>query len=510
MIVNNKSVILFVGLLLFTFSTSSCLHAQDFIPYYGKNNVKYDTFHWKVYTTDHFEIYFYPEEQQHLEFVASIAEDAYAKLKEDLQHDPSFKIPLIFFLTQSEFEQANYLQVSEGILGVSEPYYNRMAFALDEPPDKLKNLITHELVHIFEFSMLFGNLNISLIKSIPPLWLMEGFAELETGIWDTFDYTVVRDAILTDNMPYISTARNIEYSEGRSITRADYTIGHAVWDYIVYKYGMAGVRQLWFQAKKASYLGEQDLIKSAFGISEDKFNEDLAEWWRNKFAPWKEKQTPVDYGKLLKIEKPYEQALSATPSPDGKKIALFTVNKKDAELDIVIVSSEDGTVLKNITSGFTTKYEYLTYDEYNFSGRNISWSKDGKLISYFGRSGKRRALFIVEAENGHIKKRIRIPLDMAGAPSFAPDGKHIAFAARLKGIMDIYLVDINTKRITNLTDDIYFDKTPTWSEKGDKILYASRREGNDQIFEISVKNPDVRTQYTFWQIQLFNSLVFQG
>lgn len=278
MILTNETKKILIGLCILTLSAGSYLGAQEFIPYFGKNSVRYDTFHWKIYKTEHFDIYFYPEEEQHLEMVASIAEDAYAKIKEDLQHDTSFKIPLIYFLTQSEFEQANYLQISEGILGVSEPYYNRMAFALDQPPDKLKKLITHELTHIFEFSLLFGSINISLIKTAPPLWIMEGYAELETGSWDTFDLTVVRDAILTDNMPYISTANDIEYSEGKDITRAPYTIGHAVWDYIDSKYGKSGIRQLWFQAKKAGYLGEQDLIKNAFGISEDKFNEDLSEW----------------------------------------------------------------------------------------------------------------------------------------------------------------------------------------------------------------------------------------
>ena len=32
-----------------------------FVPYYGKNRVKYDNFNWHIYTTDHFEIYYYPE-----------------------------------------------------------------------------------------------------------------------------------------------------------------------------------------------------------------------------------------------------------------------------------------------------------------------------------------------------------------------------------------------------------------------------------------------------------------
>ena len=78
-----------------------------FVPYFGKNNIHYDRFDWHIYTTDHFEIYYYPEVEKHLERVASYAESAYQHVSADLKHDLSFKIPLIIFKTHSEFEQEN-------------------------------------------------------------------------------------------------------------------------------------------------------------------------------------------------------------------------------------------------------------------------------------------------------------------------------------------------------------------------------------------------------------------
>lgn len=493
----NKKLICLLILTLTILITTHLNSEAQFIPYYGKNNVKYDTFHWKIFKTDHFDIYFYPEEEEHLEMVATLAEEAYEKISKDLQHDVAFRIPLIFFLTSSEFEQVNYLQVTEGILGVSEPLYNRMAFALDHPPEELKHLITHELAHIFEFSILFGGLNISLIKSIPPLWIMEGYPEEITGKWNANDIQVVRDAILTDNIPYISAENDIEYPEGKDIARASYTIGHAVFDFINDKYDRAGIRQLWFSVKKATYLGQQDIFMQAFGVSEQKFNEEFANWLREKFAPWKEKQTPLDKETVIKVKKPYEQILSATPSPDYKKLAVFTINRVDGEIDLIIISSENGKIIKNITKGYTTKFEYLTFDNFYFSGRNITWSQDGKYIAFFARDGKRRSLFIADAYSGKIKKKYKIKLDLAGAPSFSPDSKNIAFSALSKGISDIYLLNLTNKNITNLTNDIYYDITPSWSPNGKAILYSSRRNGYNQIMEILLDNPQQRIQYTF-------------
>src|SRR5260370_4603926 len=78
-----------------------------FVPYFGKNLIHYDKFDWHTYTTDHFEIYYYPELEHHLEPVAGYAESAYQQISSDLKHDLSFKVPLILFKTHSEFEQQN-------------------------------------------------------------------------------------------------------------------------------------------------------------------------------------------------------------------------------------------------------------------------------------------------------------------------------------------------------------------------------------------------------------------
>lgn len=80
-----------------------------FVPYFGKNNIHYDNFDWHIYTTDHFEIYYYTDLEKHLERVAGYAEGAYQQVSSDLKHDLSFKVPLILFKTHSEFEQQNVI-----------------------------------------------------------------------------------------------------------------------------------------------------------------------------------------------------------------------------------------------------------------------------------------------------------------------------------------------------------------------------------------------------------------
>ena len=85
--------------------TADAVAQTPYVPYYGKNKIRYDNFQWHIYTTEHFEIYYYPEIKQHLERVTSYAESAYQQVSSDLKHDLAFKVPLVIYKTQSEFQQ---------------------------------------------------------------------------------------------------------------------------------------------------------------------------------------------------------------------------------------------------------------------------------------------------------------------------------------------------------------------------------------------------------------------
>jgi len=486
-----KRVALFV---LFLFAAGAA--SAQIVPYYGKNNVKYDTFDWKTYKTEHFEIYFYPEEQEHLQRVASMAESSYDVLSDRMQHEVDFNIPLIFFKTQSEFEQVNYLQIYEGILGAAEPAYNRMAFAIDQPSDLLNQLITHELGHIFEFSMLYGGILTPVVKQAPPGWVMEGFADYLTGVWDPTDLMVVRDAVLTERVPFLSIRGDLLAPGGTQLGRAPYNIGHAAFDFIEEKYGDAAIRQFWFYLKKATLLGTEDVIFSALGVKEEAFNEQYAQYLRQRFSAWKDKQSPVDYGKEVSLPKKYFQIFSQMPSPDGKRIAVFTASREDFEFDILIMDRQ-GKILENLTGGLTTTYDYLTTDSFTFEGRNISWSRDGSKIAFFARTGKRRSLFIFDARDGSREKKIKMDLDQAASPSISPDGRMILFTAFRAGHPDLFSVNLQTEEIKNLTNNMLLEKTPVWSPDGKTIYFTSRINSRDQIIRMDASNPNKVEQLTF-------------
>ncbi|HET8646853.1 MAG TPA: hypothetical protein VFO85_15265, partial [Vicinamibacteria bacterium] len=215
-----------LAVLSLTLLASAPAQAQ-FFPYYGKNKVTYDNFAWRVYKSPHFEIYYYPEFEQHLSRIVSYAESAYQKVSSGLKHEIADPIPIILYKTHSEFEQTNLFPdfVPEGVAAFAEPVRGRMVLPIDEPPDKLAGLIAHELTHVFEFDIIPRN----LVQRTVPLWVDEGLADYMRASWDPLDLMSIRDAAVTDQIPRMS--RMVDYG-GSSNPRLVYNLGHAVFEFI--------------------------------------------------------------------------------------------------------------------------------------------------------------------------------------------------------------------------------------------------------------------------------------
>ena len=96
-----------VGVFLLGALSVAGASSAQVIPYFGKNKVKYDNFAWRVYKSPHFEVYYYPEFEQHLARLTSYLESGYLKISTGLKHEMPKPIPVIFYKTHSEFEQTN-------------------------------------------------------------------------------------------------------------------------------------------------------------------------------------------------------------------------------------------------------------------------------------------------------------------------------------------------------------------------------------------------------------------
>jgi hypothetical protein len=469
-----------------------------YIPYHGKNQVRYDNFEWWTYETDHFIIYYYKDIEPHLERMAAYAESAYQHVSSELRHDLVQKIPLILFQTSSEFQQQNVIPgaAQENVGAFAEPTRHRIVMPMDEPPDLLYRLIVHELTHQFDYEIIPA----SLVRQSTPLWVHEGLADYMTGQWRPLDLMSVRDAAVADIIPKMSKLQGYSDVGG---ARMIYNLGHAIFEFMEARWGKEGLRQYLFSLRKSVIGGGEDAYEEAFKISADEFDQQFDKYLKDRFKPFRDKERPVDYGRNLAPDpekSPLVGALSAEPSPSGDLLAVVTGNRRDREYDIVLLSSKDGSVLKNLTKGFNQDmgFEFITLP----GGRGnavpwMTWSSTGDRLGYFVRTEKSRTLVLQNITTGEIEQKVDLrSVDDPESPDISPDGRKVVFAGLRGGTGDIFVVDLETQAVTNLTNDPLADSGPTWSPDGKSVLYLARVSGYEKIFRLDIDNGR-RTQVTF-------------
>jgi hypothetical protein len=474
------------------------LAQTGYVPYFGKNQIRYDHFDWHTYQTEHFEIYYYPEIEPHLERIAGYAESAYQHVSSELKHDLSMKLPLILFSTASEFWQQNVAPgaAQEGVGAFAEPGRYRIVMPIDEPSDLLYRLIVHELTHQFQFDII----PTGLIRRNMPLWVFEGMSDYMTGYWRPNDMMTVRDAAVTDIVPKMSEMD--EYG-GFSNPRLIYNLGHAAFEFMESKWGKEGVRAYVFALRRSVIGGSDDAYQEAFQVTPEEWDQQFDRYLKERFKPFRDKERPADYGRDLAPDPRkgrFSNVLSIEPSPSGDLIAGMTGNGRDREYDIVLISAKDGTIIRNLTSGFDQSmgFEYLATPGGRWNSVPwMSWSPQGDRLAYFVRTEKDRSLIVQNVVSKKIE--VRIPLttiDAPESPDFSPDGKLIAFSGMRGSTADIFTVDLESKQVVNLTSDAFAQYAPTWAPDGRSIIYLTRVSGNEKLFRMDASGAN-RIQLTF-------------
>src|SRR4030095_11713877 len=124
--------------------------------YFGQNKVKYDEFHFQVYNTPHFRIYFYEEEADAVKDVAQMAEIWYSRLSAIFNHTFTDPHPIILYASPEHFQQTDIIAglMGEGIGGVTESDKERVIIPLTGSWRDNNHVLGHELVHAFQYDIL--------------------------------------------------------------------------------------------------------------------------------------------------------------------------------------------------------------------------------------------------------------------------------------------------------------------------------------------------------------------
>src|SRR3990172_5186327 len=205
--------------------------------YFGQNKVQYKSFDFRIFQTEHFEVYYYPAERAAALDAARMAERWYVRLSKVLHHEFRGRKPIILYASHSDFQQTNAIsgEIGEGTGGVTEFFKHRMVLPFTGSYAELEHVLGHEMVHQFQYDVYsrgrIGAGMQTLVNVNPPLWFMEGMAEyLSIGPIDPHTAMWLRDASREGPLP---TIEEMTYDP----RIFPYRFGHALVAYLGEKWG---------------------------------------------------------------------------------------------------------------------------------------------------------------------------------------------------------------------------------------------------------------------------------
>ncbi len=184
-------------------------------------------------------------------------------------------------------------------------------------------------------------------------------------------------------------------------------------------------------------------------------------------------------------------------SPDGTQILFSMIEEVGEAIGIseywksaLYLMNGDGTGLEKLSP--IPQYEGNINAENYLVDEKGDWSPDGKSIvfasnrhSFLG--GNDLEIYLLDL----ITRQVTQLTDAAGEsyhPTWSPDGTRIAFMSDRTGNWELYAMNADGSQVEQLTQNLFSDRFPSWSPDGTKIIYHSDREGNIDLYILSLED----------------------
>ena len=452
--------------------------------YFGRNKIQYEHFDWRILKTEHFHIYYYQQEEEIARVAAHILESAYDNLEIKFNHTLWDTVPLMIYSSHIHFQQTNILpmMIPEGVGGFFEHRKGRVVIPYMGDLSGFRNVLVHELAHVFTHSKMMTPARLKLISKPPtiPHWFLEGLAEWWSVGWDTQSEMVIRDRLVQNTLvPLSEVGGYLSYKEGQAFLR-----------WFEGQYGIESIRKLmedyWIYGTFNECI--EHIVGMKFSDLQDEWLHALRHQTANAFV----EDVPV---------------VSQESIITRKGVNIFPVLYKDSQnhQHVVYLSSREGFPViydqpiydikkrrRLARSGQTTDMESVHFLE---SGMDIF--QDKKLVVAV-RSNRQDVLQILDLETGEIINTYgRDSLVTIRSPRWSPTGNRIIFSGQdFSGQSDIFILNIEQKQILNLTNDLYTDRDPSFNTNGSNIVFSSDRTKENynsgmDLFILDINSGDI-------------------
>lgn len=116
-----------------------------------------------------------------------------------------------------------------------------------------------------------------------------------------------------------------------------------------------------------------------------------------------------------------------------------------------------------------------------------SWSPDGSQLALLARPKGVVDLYVIDVNGRGLRRLTRDEGDHFGDVSWSPDGERVAFSCCGEGRQAVFTIRTDGSERTRLVENA---GQPVWSPDGRRIAYLSFQDGNPELYSVNAEGSD--------------------
>lgn len=414
---------------------------------FGQNRLQYEKYKWFRYESNNFAISF-PEELEELaDFAVETAENDYAQLKNVLEYQSRNKIEIMVYGDYSDYLQNNIGLYSQTVNngGTTKLFSHKILLYFNGNHHDLRNQVREGIARALVNRMVFGGNFQEVVQNAVslqlPLWFTEGMVAYAVEEWNIEADAALREIFLTEtSFDFLTISR-----------RNPRLAGQSMFHFIAQKYSNSSVSNLLYLTR--SYRSVESGYLYAFGTSFFNVASNWFTYYQERYNKDNAERRIPSKGDLTLRAHRHAKIAQPHLSPDGKHAAYIELHKGKQTIWLHELATDKATA---IWKGGRTDRAHAWLP--NFP--RLGWSANGLQLYFFTNTKNKLQLQKYSVRDKKLQKPLEIK-DLEFVTGFdAWNSQEIVASGIRLGRTDIYTINTQTGKATNLTNDLWDDAEP--------------------------------------------------
>ncbi len=431
---------------------------------FGKNRVQWSDFHWSYYMNDNFDVYFYQGGNDLARYAQAYAKDQIPRLETKLNSRFSKKIQFIVFNSMGDFKQSNIdleEEESGNTGGITKIIGSKVILYFDGDYTHFEAQIREGITRLLFSQVMNGTSIGSQIRNSYrydiPQWFRDGLIAYIAGNWDSHKEARLQRGIISGNYKKINHLRDDEAQ----------VAGYSFWNFIDEKYGGKSFNDILTLAQNTS-----NIRRALLYVTGKEYKELINEW----YAFYKDRyktlltQQPSD---LMRLKyKKYRTFTQPSISPNGRYIAY--VSNDEGKIRLWLEDLQTGNRQQLFKAG------YHSDENIDTSFPLLAWHPNSEILSFILEEEGKIQLYNLDINSGKKANLYLFDFQKVSSFSYAHKSRKIVLAATRMGKPDIYVYNLFSNTLEQITNDWHTDLNPVFTFDDRQIVFSSNRD-NDTL-----------------------------